>query len=192
MQGGTAKEEAGTGSPWSAPIAFILVIVLGLGVLTLFGRLEEGMQSQVLTLRLSDYPVESVTYVDLTRYGIHRYQALKPGELFTRGFQDASKRSVGFYLTRHGGEVRAFLARSPHMGEFVEWRSDLGQLHDVDTGSLWDLDGKRLAGPTPRHLDWFPVTVAGEEIRVDVTEVHCGKGFVIRSVIGGCVADEGG
>jgi hypothetical protein len=40
-------------------------------------------------------------------------------------------------------------------------------------GSTWDASGRRLFGPTPGHLDRFPVRVVNDIVQVDVAERRC-------------------
>lgn len=174
MEEGTVESggiPAAPGSPWVAPVVFTLVIMLGLGALALFGRLEASMQPQVLTFKLGDFPPESVTYVDVTQQGIFRYPIL--GESAVRPYTHVPQGSVGFFLVRHDGRVRALLARAHQRGGAVIWRPDFDMFYDTWFGSTWNLEGRRTSGPTPRGLDGFPVTVKGEEIEVDISEAYC-------------------
>lgn len=177
MKGRTSEEQvsagAGGGSPWVAPVVFVLAMVLGLGLLALFGRLESGLHPPVVRLSLGDYPEESVTYVDLSREGLRMYRSYMV-QKDALGVGTRHWSGAGFYLVRHDGKLQAFLARSTHMGGSVKWIPEREVFYDTVHGSEWFRNGSKLRGPAYRDLDWFPVSVDGGEVRVDVRTVYCG------------------
>ena len=54
---------------------------------------------------------------------------------------------------------KVFLARSPHSGCPLEWRSDSKIYKAYCDGSEFKLDGTYLSGPSPRNLDEFSVSI---------------------------------
>lgn len=62
------------------------------------------------------------------------------------------KRSV-WLVKRADGSVQAFTANCPHLGCGYRWVSERKRFECPCHGSIFDLDGKILAGPSPRRLD---------------------------------------
>ncbi|HEY3368647.1 MAG TPA: hypothetical protein VGK74_26615 [Symbiobacteriaceae bacterium] len=73
-------------------------------------------------------------------------------------------------LARDGDTWRAFSNRSTHLGEPVIWRADDNRFYDTVSSAMWDKAGRPVAGPAPRGLDWYPVTVAGDYVIVDLSQ----------------------
>ena len=90
-----------------------------------------------------------------------------------------------FWLVRQtdGGFV-AFSARDPFLGCTVPWRPTLsyvdprdgvakqGWYRDPCHGSVYDSDGTKVFGPSPRDLDTYPVEVVGRRVIVHAAERH--------------------
>ena len=83
-------------------------------------------------------------------------KALMPGKKPTR-----------IFLVRTDQGWRAFANRSTHLGEPVEWRADYNRFLDIYSGAMWDKDGRPVAGPAPRGLDGYAVTLDGDFAVVD-------------------------
>lgn len=67
------------------------------------------------------------------------------------------------------GQIKAFSAVCTHLGCLVEYRNDDKKIHCNCHGSVFDLDGKNIAGPAPRPLQPFRVELKGDEIFVSKT-----------------------
>jgi Rieske Fe-S protein len=64
-------------------------------------------------------------------------------------------------------EVRVFLRRSPHGGcLLLYYEGQDARFEDPCYGSRFDLAGKYISGPSPRHLDQLPATIQGDMIWV--------------------------
>ena len=65
-----------------------------------------------------------------------------------------------------GGELKAFSAVCTHLQCIVQYRSDLEHLWCACHNGHFDLFGRNIAGPPPRPLEQYEVTVRGDEIVV--------------------------
>ncbi len=72
----------------------------------------------------------------------------------------------GILIRTPGGDVRAFSARCTHLDCTVQYREDLGHIWCACHNGHYDLNGRNIAGPPPRPLTPFTVTVRGDEIVV--------------------------
>jgi hypothetical protein len=68
----------------------------------------------------------------------------------------------------------AFLARSPQMGEPVEFCLSSGWFEDPAHGSKFDRLGRYELGPAPRGLDRMAIVVLDGVVWVDPTEITLG------------------
>lgn len=84
-------------------------------------------------------------------------------------------RPKGVLVVRRGDGFRAFSNQSPHRGCRVEVWETGDRLYDVCSHAFWSLDGEPIAGPAPRGLDWYPVTVRGEWVEVDLAQLGRGE-----------------
>lgn len=64
------------------------------------------------------------------------------------------------------GEPRAFTAVCTHLACTVQYRPDLKHIWCACHDGHYDLHGQVLAGPPPRPLDEFKVTVRGDDLIV--------------------------
>ncbi|MBK5298953.1 MAG: Rieske (2Fe-2S) protein [Vicinamibacteria bacterium] len=62
------------------------------------------------------------------------------------------------------GELCAFSATCTHLTCTVQYRPDLEHIWCACHNGHYDLNGRNIAGPPPRPLDRFDVTVQGEDI----------------------------
>ena len=64
------------------------------------------------------------------------------------------------------GEVRAFTAICTHLACTVQYRTDLEHIWCACHNGHYDLHGQVIAGPPPRPLEEYKVTVKGDDIVV--------------------------
>jgi len=64
--------------------------------------------------------------------------------------------------------VRAFSARCPHLGCYVQWDTMRQQFVCPCHQGVFDSDGNVISGPPPRPLDEFQVTVKNKNVFVTV------------------------
>ena len=62
------------------------------------------------------------------------------------------------------GELRAFSATCSHLDCTVQYRKDMGLIWCACHNGRYDLNGRNIAGPPPRPLDEYKVTVQKDEI----------------------------
>ncbi len=71
------------------------------------------------------------------------------------------------YLTRHEGEVVALWSRCPHLGCRVPWCESSGEFECPCHGTTFNRLGEHRAGPAPRGMDRFAVTIEDDNIMID-------------------------
>ena len=72
------------------------------------------------------------------------------------------------------GDVVVYSPLCTHLGCGYSWDEEKRQFHCPCHNSVYDLDGKVLAGPAPRSLDRLPSKVEGERIFVKYMEFKAG------------------
>lgn len=91
-----------------------------------------------------------------------RVGELKPnsGKIFRFGNRP------GILILTARGEYRAMSATCTHLSCTVQYRSDMQHVWCACHNGHYDLNGKNIAGPPPRPLEFFDVQVRGDEIFV--------------------------
>ncbi|MBN2332209.1 MAG: Rieske (2Fe-2S) protein [Deltaproteobacteria bacterium] len=74
-------------------------------------------------------------------------------------------------LINNGQEIKAFSKICTHLGCEVDWHGEKKQFYCPCHEGFFDANGNVLAGPPPRPLDEYKVTVKGENIFVALKEV---------------------
>ncbi|HWI62816.1 MAG TPA: Rieske (2Fe-2S) protein [Symbiobacteriaceae bacterium] len=138
-------------------MAAILVAMLGIAAQSV---LAFPMPDPTLVISLKDLPVASE----------HRI----PDGLRMRTWPGGRPTHVLVSLGEDG-VWRAFPNRSTHLGEPVVWNEQHGRWLDYISGAMWDRDGRPVAGPAPRGLDWYPVSVEGDVLVVDLSRPQFGR-----------------
>jgi Rieske Fe-S protein len=67
------------------------------------------------------------------------------------------------------GKLRAFSATCTHLQCTVQYRNDLQRIYCACHNGMYDLNGRNIAGPPPRPLTEFQVTVKGDDVVVSRT-----------------------
>lgn len=75
----------------------------------------------------------------------------------------------GMLVRTASGEWRAFSAVCTHLQCTVQYRADVEQIWCACHNGFFDLTGRNVAGPPPRPLDEYDVTVKGEEVIVSLS-----------------------
>jgi Rieske Fe-S protein len=70
------------------------------------------------------------------------------------------------WLVREGDQVRAFSTVCPHLGCGIDWNDATRKFDCPCHGSVFDLSGKCVAGPSPRAMDELEVTTKEKQIAV--------------------------
>lgn len=102
-----------------------------------------------------------------------------------------------FYVTQVDGELIALYQKCPHLGCRVPYCESSGRFECPCHGSIFTHKGEYVAGPSPRGMDRFPVTVDDRSVTVDTGEVIEGPPAGGRTTSGdpagpSCLDDEGG
>jgi Rieske Fe-S protein len=74
----------------------------------------------------------------------------------------------GILVRTASGEFRAFTAVCTHLQCTVQYRADLERIWCACHNGQFDVSGKNVAGPPPRPLDPYDVTVKGEDVIVSL------------------------
>ncbi len=97
-----------------------------------------------------------------------------------------------FYLSRVESGFLALYRKCPHVGCPVPWLPDdpseddlaaKGRFNCPCHSSIFDRHGVVRAGPAPRPMDLFPISIEGEEIIVDTGTIIQRSGFDESQVI---------
>ncbi len=72
----------------------------------------------------------------------------------------------GLLILTADGEYRAMSAVCTHLNCTVQYRSDLKEVWCACHNGFYDLNGRNIAGPPPRPLTLYDVSVQGDEIIV--------------------------
>ncbi|MBI2880558.1 MAG: Rieske 2Fe-2S domain-containing protein [Candidatus Tectomicrobia bacterium] len=74
--------------------------------------------------------------------------------------------SLGILVRTPSGEFRAFNSQCTHLACTVQYRADLEHIWCACHNGHYDLYGKNIAGPPPRPLEQYDVSVRGEDVFV--------------------------
>jgi Rieske Fe-S protein len=92
------------------------------------------------------------------------------------------KGDLGVYLVRYDGTVRAFIASDPRNGcrlnvdhPGIRLADGVLAFHDVCHGSLYDVNGQKIGGPSPWALDELVTVVRNGTVYVDRSRVIPGR-----------------
>jgi len=85
---------------------------------------------------------------------------LKPnqGKVFRFGNEPA------ILIDTPDGKLEAFSAVCTHLQCTVQYRPDMEKIFCACHGGVYDLNGRNIAGPPPRPLQEYKVTVKGDDI----------------------------
>jgi nitrite reductase/ring-hydroxylating ferredoxin subunit len=157
--------------PMRARLVLLLSAVLTLALLVLVAVTfwpATGDRAGALTVSVADLQVGSATAIRVTLPG-------------------PRPRVERVFLTRTAtNEVHAFLARSTHLGcrlwlpgdpKYGSGFTSTSPQHlfeDPCGGSTWTVNGECTAGPCPRALDWYAVTLSSDDVQIDLDHLHRG------------------
>ena len=88
-----------------------------------------------------------------------KFKIGKPGE-YPEGvtFLPASR----LFVVRERNQFHVISATCTHLGCTTEWKAKEGEFHCPCHGSKFKDDGVPFAGPAPRPLEWYPLSVSGD------------------------------
>ncbi len=78
-----------------------------------------------------------------------------------------------FYLVRLPEGFIALYWKCPHLGCTVPWSppEDPGKFHCPCHGSVYDINGQKLAGPAPRSMDFMAIEIVDGKVVVDTGKI---------------------
>ncbi len=76
-----------------------------------------------------------------------------------------------FYVTSFQGGLRALYQKCPHLGCRVPFCESSSQFECPCHGSIYNIIGEYITGPTPRGMDRFPIAIRGDHAWVDTSNV---------------------
>ncbi len=75
-------------------------------------------------------------------------------------------RKPGLLINTPSGELRAFDGICTHLNCTVQYRADFGNIWCACHNGQYDTSGKNIAGPPPRPLERFTVSIRGDDVVV--------------------------
>ncbi|HXQ20732.1 MAG TPA: ubiquinol-cytochrome c reductase iron-sulfur subunit [Candidatus Acidoferrales bacterium] len=66
------------------------------------------------------------------------------------------------FVARERNQFHVISATCTHLGCTVEWKDKLAEFQCPCHGSKFKADGLPFAGPAPRPLEWYPLSVSGD------------------------------
>ena len=66
------------------------------------------------------------------------------------------------FVVRERNQFHVISAICTHLGCTVEWNAEGDQFDCPCHGSKFRADGERFAGPAPRSLPWYPLSLSGD------------------------------
>jgi Rieske Fe-S protein len=75
------------------------------------------------------------------------------------------------YVTRAKGELFAVSQKCPHLGCRVPFCESSARFECPCHGSIYNVAGEYIAGPAPRGMDRYPITVEKGRVIINLTEV---------------------
>ncbi len=76
-----------------------------------------------------------------------------------------------FYVTQHEGGLRALYQRCPHLGCRVPFCSSSDRFECPCHGSIYNMIGEYVAGPAPRGMDRFEISIEEDHVMVDTSTI---------------------
>ncbi len=87
-------------------------------------------------------------------------------EIVKSGWESRKQERSVWIVRKSDGNVVAFSASCPHLGCGFRWLEERKRFECPCHGSIFDLDGKVLAGPAPRPLDTMETKVENGRLLV--------------------------
>lgn len=78
------------------------------------------------------------------------------------------------YVVNAQGDLFALSQKCPHLGCKVPFCESSGRFECPCHGSIFDLGGEYITGPSPRGLDRYPIDVKGDAVVVDTGSLEAG------------------
>ena len=79
---------------------------------------------------------------------------------------DAVKFGACWLVKAPDGNLKAYSTVCPHLGCGIDWNDATKKFDCPCHGSVFDTDGKCIAGPSPRGMDELEVVTSGDDVQV--------------------------
>ncbi len=96
-------------------------------------------------------------------------------EIVKSGWQSQKQERSVWIVRKADGSAVAFSASCPHLGCGFRWLADRNRFECPCHGSVFNLDGKVLAGPAPRSLDTMETKVENGRLFVRYEVFQLGR-----------------
>jgi menaquinol-cytochrome c reductase iron-sulfur subunit len=102
-------------------------------------------------------------------------------ETVKSGWQSEKVERSVWLVKRPNGSVEVFSASCPHLGCGYRWIAEHKRFECPCHGSIFDINGKVLAGPAPRRLDTLPTKMENGKLFVqyEVFQLGTSKKIVV-------------
>ena len=78
------------------------------------------------------------------------------------------------YVVNAKGDLLALSQKCPHLGCKVPFCESSGRFECPCHGSIFDIGGEYITGPSPRGMDRYPLDVKGDTVVVDTGSLEDG------------------
>jgi cytochrome b6-f complex iron-sulfur subunit len=95
---------------------------------------------------------------------------LRPEDAYPEG-SATFVREGHLYVTRAKGELFAISQKCPHLGCRVPFCETSGRFECPCHGSVYNVAGEHIAGPAPRGMDRYPITIENGKVVVNLAEM---------------------
>lgn len=129
--------------------AAIAVPLIGYFVTPSFAR--KGAETAIPVASTSSIPAGAPTFVT--------YQ-----QTIQDGWVTGPETMAAWIVTTNGSDFTVFEPHCPHLGCLYAWNPGLQEFECPCHASIFDINGKVLAGPAPRPLDQIPFRIENGQI----------------------------
>ena len=95
--------------------------------------------------------------------------SLRPEDAYPEG-SATFVREGHLYVTRAKGQLFAVSQKCPHLGCRVPFCEGSGRFECPCHGSIYNVAGEHIAGPAPRGMDRYPITIENGKVIVNLAE----------------------
>lgn len=137
------------------------VLAAAIGVLSALIAAVLGVPSVVSLLGRSSRPKSGrwMKVADVSSLPLGRPVSLRYQEMTERAYVRTQEMRDVWAVRTSAAEVTVFSPICPHLGCRYNWNAEANEFMCPCHGSVFSLEGRVLAGPSPRPLDTLPVKV---------------------------------
>ena len=140
--------------------AGIVAPLVGLAVHPLIKETVYGTEDFINIGKMDDFPVDvpkkmSITSSKMDAWNI--FEGLVMGSVWV--------------VRREDGSLNVFSTNCPHLGCGIDWGQDENKFLCPCHGGVFDIDGKKVAGPSPRDLYAFETKIENNNVLISYKKV---------------------